>query len=227
MKRQSEHSKLYELLAACGRDGETDQPGERSYSRALIDSLKGVLQSQDKRVYTFDLNQMILRKRSWNETPHVYNRLQTSTTRHICLAPLSEPSETAVEDMPRNAGHLTLRFAFRDHNCLSSDLVEQLAFKVSQATKETKLGISAIDWMGFEPFTCRARLVMAVNRVLREKQESHKRKLSSNEQGEDEPVAKRQHRSSNNLSATQLVESPVDVINMPTPDPSSRGTTPR
>jgi len=150
MKGMTEHTRSFELLAATGKDSTTPKPGPRSYTRAFIDSLKAQLCSNQSQPFTtFDLNQEITRRRDWSDQPILANRTD-SATRHIVLAPLDSTQPSTVPTPIMHAGHLNLRLVFTD-TCLSDNQVETLAEYLASAAKRSKLGISAIDWMGFVP----------------------------------------------------------------------------
>ncbi|KAF2197242.1 hypothetical protein GQ43DRAFT_344045, partial [Delitschia confertaspora ATCC 74209] len=153
-KSGREDVRTYELLSACGFDSITEGPGENSFTRALIDALKELLEKyKDGSFTTFHLNQQILLNPARRSTPsQLWYRLRHHE-RHIRLAPL-QPAQNRLRkpSLPRPPrGYLTLRFALRD-DTLNQQQIEFLTQKLSDAFKNKALvGLHRIDWLGIKP----------------------------------------------------------------------------
>lgn len=83
-KSGMQDTRTYELLSACGLDGTTASPGENSFTRALIDSMKELLMEYPDRSFTTShLNQRIVLHPNRRDTPSVlWDRLRHHE-RHI------------------------------------------------------------------------------------------------------------------------------------------------
>ena len=146
-----EDTRTYELLSACGLDGTTASPGEYSFTRALIDSLKKLLtEFQDRSFTTFHLNQKILLHPARRDTPsQLWYRLKHHE-RHIRLSPLKPGSNRSPQPYLAQppGGYLTLRFALRDES-LNQEQIECLTKHLSKTFNNKALvAVRRIDWMG-------------------------------------------------------------------------------
>ncbi|ORY00886.1 hypothetical protein BCR34DRAFT_592437 [Clohesyomyces aquaticus] len=153
-KSGKEDTRTFELLSACAFDQTTASPGENSFTRALIDALKELLDEfADRSFTTFHLNQRILLNPNRRDTPsQLWFRLKHHE-RHIRLAPLKRDKECArkpsLPHPPR--GYLTLRFALRDDS-LNREQIEYLTRNLSKAFRNKSLvGLRRIDWLGLKP----------------------------------------------------------------------------
>ena len=236
MKSLIENTRTYEVLAATGKDKLTPKPGPRSYTRALIDSLKDELRENEGRPFsTFDLNQKIHHKKNWEAAPHLYKIVGNAMTRHICLAPMDRPRALSIKLPVRNAGWLHLRVAFAEKSGLDENQVEKLARNLSGAAKKSKLGINAIDWMMFEPFKesdhfksilQAARDTHLMLKYGKRMQHNTKRRR---EEGtpDDHQKLKQQHMSVPDVAQQVVKSRPNSALPTPGPSgPSSQGTTP-
>lgn len=144
-------------MSACAFDSTTASPGENSFTRALIDALKELLDEHKDGVFsTFQLNQRINLNPVRRDTPsQLWYRLKHHE-RHIRLAPLKPEQDRlmrrpSLRHPPR--GYLTLRFALRDDS-LNQVQIEDLTKKLSKAFRSPKLslvGLRRIDWLGLRP----------------------------------------------------------------------------
>lgn len=154
-KSGKEETRTFELLSACAIDSTTAAPGDNSFTRALIDALKELLEEfHDRPFTTFHLNQRILLDKRRHDTPsQLWFRLQHHE-RHIRLAPLKpekdrERKASGLRHPPR--GYLTLRFALRDES-LNREQIEFLTRNLSKAFNNKALvGLRRIDWLGLKP----------------------------------------------------------------------------
>jgi len=152
-KSGKEETRTFELLSACAINATTAAPGENSFTRALIDALKQLLDMFDDRPFTtFHLNQRILLDKRRHDTPsQLWFRLQNHE-RHIRLAPLKKISQRRSPSLPQPPrGYLTLRFALRDES-LNQQQIEYLTMNLSKAfNKKALVGLRRIDWLGIKP----------------------------------------------------------------------------
>ncbi|KAJ4348441.1 uncharacterized protein N0V89_009815 [Didymosphaeria variabile] len=154
-KGGKEETRTFELLSACAIDSTTAAPGDNSFTRALIDTLKRLHgQYGEKGFTTFHLNQGIALDKRRHDTPSQLWFLKQHHGRHIHLAPLkSQPTRELkarrLHPLPR--GYLTLRFALRDET-LTQEQIEFLTLQLSKAFNNKLLvGLSRIDWLGIKP----------------------------------------------------------------------------
>jgi hypothetical protein len=153
-KSGKEENRVMELLSACAID-QTTAAGQNSFTRALVDALRELLDDSGGRpISTFQLNQRILLDKRRHDTPsQLWYRLQHSD-RHILLAPLKlqdnlEPQSPTLPQLPR--GYLTLRFALRDES-LNKEQIEYLTSNLAKAfNKKAMVGLRRVDWVGIKP----------------------------------------------------------------------------
>lgn len=159
----------FELLSACPHNETTSSPGDRSFTRVLIDKLAALADSyHDKPFSTFHLNSLICMDPRRHDTPsQLWFRLPNE--QNILLAPLhsttTSPSTSTstststpqtstqrrVQLEPR--GYLTLRLALNNAR-LSREQIEYLAEKLSKAFGNKHLiGLRKIDWLAIKPVT--------------------------------------------------------------------------
>jgi hypothetical protein len=166
----TEDTRAYELMAATGRNETTPQPGEKSYTHALIRALKE-LRGVEHGFSTFELDQRIKKYRKDEHPSHLSSELP-GRTRHICLAPPACPNPRLVPQPVRGGGSLNLRMSFSDHNTLSDEEVKKLARRITKASKdvakETSLKVCEIEWAGFVPRKSSARFRQLVQMVMKE-----------------------------------------------------------
>lgn len=236
MKGLGEHARLNQVMTASGEEDVATMPGKRSYTRALIDSLKEVLLSKepaDRRIFISGLHQMIRPRTS--SRPQLYDRAASGIgRRYICLAPLDKTKEIPAQPQPPNSGHLNLRIAFRDKAKLRDQEVENLAREITQAAKRSELGISAIDWLGFQPvvssehFRAVVLLHILLHRAMAKWKLKRERKRKLNEQAlrEDAREPKRHQQLTGEL-LEQTSSAPIALHAPLTPAMSSRANTPR
>lgn len=152
VKGSSENTKVFEVLAATGRRSATAAPGQKSFTRAMIDSLKDHLTSSNGTpTSTYDLNQAIMRRRK-NQTSQVFSR--SGGQRFVKLAPLVTNPYLRAPTVPRASVSLTLRFVFANSTTLTAEQAKLLATALSRSLThseftDTGLQPTAIDWVDF------------------------------------------------------------------------------
>ncbi|KAK0268713.1 hypothetical protein LTR35_015285 [Friedmanniomyces endolithicus] len=110
-------ARSYELMAATGKNMLAIQPGPRSYTHALINSLRALLQSGCE-FSTADLAQGICELHDYEVKSRLYNRLG-GTARHIQLAPLERRSlPTSSRAVHEGGSSLDVRIDLRDQDSL-------------------------------------------------------------------------------------------------------------
>lgn len=153
-KSGKEETRIFELLSACAINSTTAAPGDNSFTRALIDTLKRLHEEHGEKGFTSShLTQAIARdQRRYDTPPQLWWLKQHHHGRHIRLAPV-KPQQTELKarrpHVPR--GYLTLRFALRDES-LTKEQIEFLTLQLSKAFNNKLLvGLSRIDWLGIKP----------------------------------------------------------------------------
>jgi hypothetical protein len=144
----------FEFLAACGSGEETHMPSEKSFTRALIWSLKELAKAR-QRFTTLELQQKIS-----NEAPN-FPRNQfvpllerdEPCDQRLVLAPLPSPTEgsnpeATVQDYSvaqATKNYLDLRFCYS--KTLNEDEIRDLAFNLKNIIVEEKIGANRIAWI--------------------------------------------------------------------------------
>jgi hypothetical protein len=148
-------TRSFECIAACGRDKETTHPGKKSFTSALIWSLK-TLKRDLKSFTTQDLQARIMKAPDFPEKQFV-PLLQHDEPRdqRLVLAPLPtdanaipprfDPTSTSIE-LPQN--YLDLRFWFL--NRPNEGEIETLARQLIKLMKEENISASRIGWLGLK-----------------------------------------------------------------------------
>jgi hypothetical protein len=144
----------FELLSACPHDQTTSSPGDKSFTRVLIDKLKEFADEyEDKPFSTVHLSSRINMDKRRHDTPsQLWPRLPNE--QNILLAPMKPkgkqiPQKTHVQLEPR--GYLTLRFALKEES-LNRQQIEYLTKNLSKAFANKELiGLKKIDWLGIKP----------------------------------------------------------------------------
>lgn len=154
VKGSSEDTRVYEVLAATGRKKPTSGPGPKSFTRAMIETLKEQLKiSKDAPFTTFDLNQAIMRRRK-NQSSQLFPRTGHSH-RFVKLAPLTTIRAFRAPTLPRASFGLTLRFVFAN-STMTGEQAERLAETLSRSVAHSDfagsgLEAKAIEWVDFCP----------------------------------------------------------------------------
>ncbi|KAK4892342.1 hypothetical protein LTR27_009176 [Elasticomyces elasticus] len=138
----------YQLLAPSGPDMLTSSNPSRSFTTALIASLRELCNKPGERCFTLTrLSECInLKPYRRNEQSQVWNRLPV-VGQDIRIAPLNR-------QMPNEAGrnlvqgHLTLRFAI-GHRTLNKPKLDRLARQLAKWCEFEPM-VRGIEWIGFE-----------------------------------------------------------------------------
>lgn len=167
-KSSSREPKKFELVAACPIDQTTASPGKYSFTRALIDGLKELLDEHKDPISTFRIVQSINLNKHRSDTPaHVWAR-NAHTEQHIFLAPL-KPAKMDIAQPSKfrssPGGYLTLRFGLRDAS-LNKQQIEYMTKTLSNALfNKALIGLRKVEWLDMKaappiPHFDRVALVM-------------------------------------------------------------------
>jgi hypothetical protein len=157
VKSGKDRHKRFELLSACAIDQTTEAPGKNSYTRALIDALKELLnEDAEGLISTFRLYQRINMDPRRKDTPsQIWSRGRSAhhSEQHIFLAPL-KPTKTHALHPPgwrsKPKGYLTLRFGLRDP-VLNQQQIEFMTKALSKAfANKALMGLRKIEWVHME-----------------------------------------------------------------------------
>lgn len=151
-------NKTYELLAASSRNNTTPRPGPKSFTRALMRSLRELLEDfSGNHFTTYDLLNKISLKRPIGLEPALHNRrfrIDTALpSRHIRLAPHKAQNEGRTGGFPpHNADMAKLTLAFElDQRSLDKDKIEHLAKRLPAVFKKAKIPLRRVHFRGIEP----------------------------------------------------------------------------
>ena len=153
-KSGKQETKKFELVAASAMNQTTASPGINSFTRALIDSLKELLDEKRVPISTFRLVQSInLNTHRSDEQAHVWARNQ-HTDQHIFLAPLKQvkPDIKQLSTFRSAPGsYLTLRFGLRDA-ALNKEQIEFMTKTLSNALfNKALVGLRKVEWLEMKP----------------------------------------------------------------------------
>jgi hypothetical protein len=153
-KSGKQQAKKFELVAACPIDGTTASPGEFSFTRALIDGLKELLDEHRDPVSTFRLVQRINLSKHRTDTPAQLWARDQHTDHHIFLAPLKPYKPDIAQPSGFRytpGGYLTLRLGLRDA-CLNKEQIEYMTKTLSNALFNKQLvGLRQVEWLEMRP----------------------------------------------------------------------------
>jgi hypothetical protein len=187
-KSSSREPKKFELVAACPIDQTTAAPGDYSFTRALIDSLKELLNEHKEPISTFRLVQSInLNKHRSDILAHVW-ACNAYNEQHIFLAPL-KPAKVSIaqpSDFDSSlGGYLTLRFGLRDAS-LNKQQIEYMTKTLSNALcNKALVGLRKVEWLGMKaapPFPRFDRIALVMYAAKQWKKVVIKRKLERESQ---------------------------------------------
>jgi len=149
-------TRSFECIAACGRDKETTRPGKKSFSTALIWSLKALV--KDRKSFTAqDLQIMIMKAPDFPEKQFV-PLLQHDEPRdqRLVLAPLSADSNSISPEfatptstsnkLPQN--YMDLRLWYDDP--LDEKEVKKLSSLFRKLIEEGSISTRRIGWLGLQ-----------------------------------------------------------------------------
>jgi hypothetical protein len=137
----------YEYLGACHKDQPTSSPGVKSFTAALITSLKVLLGcSEDQSFTTADLLRTISEQRYRKRNPPLLASRVEKSDRRILLAPkLSTEQKKYFDDAPVPI-YLDLRIEIKQ-DALNQHQVEDLAKRVARAVRQSTVETRRVDWL--------------------------------------------------------------------------------
>jgi hypothetical protein len=125
-----------------------------SFTRALIDGLKELLNEHKDPVSTFRLVQRINLSNHRTDTPAQLWARNQHTEHHIFLAPLKPYKPDIAQPSGFRytpGGYLTLRFGLRDA-CLNKEQIEYMTKTLSNALFNKQLiGLRQVEWLEMRP----------------------------------------------------------------------------
>ena len=156
----------------------TAGPGPRSFTTALIASLKGLLEEYGDQSFT--IRQLcekinLLPGRIDNQS-HVWSRFKRYN-RYIALAPLRRTPTERMQDYDNNDNNdrtramLSLRLSLTTRQ-LTKDQIKSMAGSISKALKASRAPVKRIDWVGLqicERTTSLADVTKSISSVLKVK----------------------------------------------------------
>jgi hypothetical protein len=152
-KSGRQETKKFELMAASSINETTARPGKNSFTRALIDGLKELLDKQKEPISTFRMVQTINLNTKRRDTAHVWAR-NPHNDQHIFLAPLKShtPDKTKPStSLPTPGGYLTLKFGLRDP-CLNKEQIEYMTKLMATALcNKSMIGLRKLEWLQMKP----------------------------------------------------------------------------
>lgn len=154
-KGAQDTGRAYQLLAASGHNRLTAGPGHRSFTTAMIESLKECLdENGDKPFSLWKLSSKINEKQYRRQNPCFPHDRLKKHDRQIELAPLKEKRSKKDDNkmiltQRTNGVDLTLCFAL-GFNPLTQDHIEKLARGLPQAFETAGLMLQRIDWVNLE-----------------------------------------------------------------------------
>jgi hypothetical protein len=181
-KSGKQQTKRFELVAASPINTTTERPGEFSFTRALIDGLKELLDTHKEPISTFRLVQSVNLSKNRTENPaHVWAR-DLHSDQHIFLAPLKpHKPDLAQPSSFRSApgGYLTLRFGLRDAT-LNKEQIEYMTKTLSNALfNKALIGLRKVEWLDMKaapPIAHFDRVALVMFAATQWKKVVHKRK---------------------------------------------------
>jgi hypothetical protein len=160
MKGYAEDHRVYELIAASPKNHPTPAPGENSFTRRLIDSLRELL--EEHKGGCFPTNKLVARiskkyemsSRGPKVPAELHDRLERYSGRHIELARVdnktTERKQEMLDRQPVEMAHLDLRFSLQKP-LLKQEQIESLAPKLRAAFENANIQLCRIDWDKFVP----------------------------------------------------------------------------
>lgn len=141
------YESTYEYLGACQKDQPTSSPGDKSFTAALITSLKQLLGCSESQSFTTaDLFRTIAEQRYRKNNPPLLASRVEKSDRRILLAPkLSTEQKKYFDDAPVPT-YLDLRIEIKQDG-LNRDEVEDLAKRVARAVRQSTVETRRIDWL--------------------------------------------------------------------------------
>lgn len=146
-KSRNQDLRNYQLLAASAAGRPTKGPGDKSFTKALCDSLEELLRECKSESFTLTkLGERINLKRN-SQPALIWHRLGEGN-RSIQLAPLgSQDRKDSFQIRDPERASLTLRFSLKEQDFTDTQ-IQSLAQQLPQAFKDAKIfSLRRIDWI--------------------------------------------------------------------------------
>lgn len=144
--------RTYEFFAASGHDKMTAGPGPKSFTNALISSLKELLEECGDNSFTIRqlCEKVNLKEARRGNQSHVWSRFKRYD-RYIALAPLKRTLAQRKEDFnpDQTRAFLSLRLPLTTER-LTEEQISTIARAFSKAVKDHKAPVKSIDWVGLQ-----------------------------------------------------------------------------
>ncbi|KAF4312241.1 homeobox domain containing protein [Botryosphaeria dothidea] len=147
--------RAYQLLAASAYDRMTAGPGHKSFTNAMIESLRECLVENSQAPFSlWKLSTKINEKQYRRKNPCIPHDRLKKHDRQIFLAPLKENKGKREENRKvlserTGVADLTLRFALGTTS-LTRERIERLSKELPKACNAADVKLCSIDWVGFE-----------------------------------------------------------------------------
>ncbi|KZM21040.1 uncharacterized protein EKO05_0011167 [Ascochyta rabiei] len=147
------HSRrIYDLLAACPKGGNTPAPGEFSFTRSLINTLDRLWAADpDQRILTTRLLEEITRNSGGQAKLH--DRLYKDDGRHVQLRPIDGQSKEQTQhdaeqfdSSPLEEAGVKLRFSLQAKD-ITQVKIEAWAQRLVKASQDANIPLRRIDWL--------------------------------------------------------------------------------
>lgn len=153
-KSSKQEAKKFELIAASPINQTTASPGDFSFTRALIDGLKELLDKHKEPISTWRIVQHTNLNKNRSDTPAQLWIREQRNEHHIFLAPL-KPQKLDITQPSgfrhSPGGYLTLRFGIRPSR-LNKEQIEYMTKTLSNALFNKPLvGLTKIEWVDLRP----------------------------------------------------------------------------
>jgi len=153
-KSGKQEGKKFELIAASPIDQTTASPGDFSFTRALIDGLKELLDEHKDPISTWRIVQRTNLNKNRSDTPAQLWGREQHNEHHIFLAPLKPHKPDIMQPSGFRhspGGYLTLRFGLRDAY-LNKEQIEYMTKTLSNALfNKHMVGLRKVEWMDMRP----------------------------------------------------------------------------
>jgi hypothetical protein len=148
---EKKYGRTYEYLGASKANTTTQAPGPKSFTRALISSLKQLLRDRKGQAFTIHDLQIILSEQQYRRgNKGVLFPRSENNSRRIELRPIKR--ETTYFDDSKIHAYLNLRIELKQSE-LSNEELDQLAKLVSRAVRDSEAQTRRVDLLSLEQRT--------------------------------------------------------------------------
>lgn len=165
--RQQDNPRIYELFCASGKDKPTAGPGPKSFTTALISSLKALLEEHKGKPFTTrELCVQVCRHPERHGRESFIWPVLNQFERMITLVPLKDNQVKRQEVYDRNQPRavLSLRLPLT-RATLTDEEIQTMAKALCQAVKTIKAPVKRIDWWTLTELKLRGQFANLGNSV--------------------------------------------------------------